>query len=265
MSSEPTDVVVDNIGFVKAGVDPDKKPEVPKEEYTQVIDNFNGYADDAALGAVWKPAGQTVDSAKLSIRLAEDAQEGKLLSIAADGVTAVVADTAVSRRQPMDWRQFHTLRLYARGNGESVQIRVTSISAQDGQTSIPFVYTFAAPSAGKTIDVPLSELLLPSWWTEENGYNSDETIQLDKIVGFELQVAGANGSVVAIDDIVLVSDAPIQPGRPGDVPLLPDASNTQPTPNPGTGAAVRPCLMMVPVLCVAILAGLGFKKKTRSL
>lgn len=93
------DFTIDNIGFLKSASDVEPDPEPEPEGETFVLENFDGYADNAALRQAWRSANGAPENA---ISLAEDPAGGKMLKIAADDMTAAYRPVRIGEdRRPI--------------------------------------------------------------------------------------------------------------------------------------------------------------------
>ena len=199
IADNPADFVIDNLGFCdsKRDIHPEVKPEPEGKEL--LLDNFDQYGSDKDLKKVWGSSFKKMDP----ILLTDDGKGGKMLGISADDMTTGVRVLSVSERSPADLSGINALRFWAKGNGETVTVRLLCPveEQEDGTDRLPLVFLFAAPLDGAVITVPFNELSLPDWWTEENGFDSEVDFRLDNVTDFSFEVVGGKGSKVFFDDL----------------------------------------------------------------
>ena len=156
-----------------------------------------------------------------------------MLKIAADDMTAAYRPVRIGEDRPADFSGVNALRLWAKGNGETVTVRVVCPvePQEDGTDRLTLAYTFAAPEEGGVVTAWKADLSLPAWWTEENGYDPSVEVKWDRVVDFAIETVGGKGSAVFVDAIELIGTG---------VRFFPPVATPEEPESPGTGVWFPP-------------------------
>ena len=178
--------------------DGDKDPQGKIE----ILDDFNGYADAAALKKVWQNAGS---SAGIDFVLGQGPDGSK-----AGKLTASAAGTAVYKLNFAGsdaLKDAESVRIWIQGTGKVVLQFGQPVEKQpDGSSTAPFQAIFDATPEGKVHEIPLSSFTLAEWW---GGAGNDTSIKLDltKANAFYLQAIMGENTAIQVDDFAVVHKA----------------------------------------------------------
>ena len=204
IETAPCEIYIGDMLVVKANSDPgggDDKDEISGEpSHTpnyDVFEDFNGYADAAALEDIWVNEGSSEGAEFAPVNTTSSGKAGNITLNSAGSATYRNDFDASGNRSKYD-----KIRIWAKGNGERlfIQLNMPVTKQTNGMSMVSFVKEISTNTTGKVYEIPVSEFLLPDWW---EGAGNDMTIKPDisKIHGIYLVVIATSPANVLVDNI----------------------------------------------------------------